>query len=73
VLHPDGSVSSLRDALDTKYDSFYAFAGNRVSFSECALGYIREVEGEQDAPAFGIDYLLARESDGKGEEWEEEL
>ncbi|GME32631.1 putative arylsulfatase precursor protein [Neofusicoccum parvum] len=44
VLHPDQDVHTLADALDERYDGFYA-AQKRVAFSECALGYIRGVEG----------------------------
>ncbi|KAI0698710.1 arylsulfatase [Earliella scabrosa] len=34
ILHPDGSVANLRDALDSKYDDFYAGLP-RVEFGEC--------------------------------------
>jgi len=57
VLHPDGAVRTLRDALQRKYDDFYALVGERVSFERCELGYIREVEGEQRAPVYGVDYI----------------
>ncbi|KAL4943985.1 hypothetical protein BDV06DRAFT_210649 [Aspergillus oleicola] len=45
-LHPDGSVSTLSDALDKKYDEFYA-ALPKVQYSVCADGYIIAVEGPQ--------------------------
>ncbi|KAL3476702.1 alkaline-phosphatase-like protein [Aspergillus californicus] len=48
VLHPDGSVGDLEDALDPTYDLFYADQA-RVSFDHCERGYIPESEGPQDA------------------------
>ncbi|KKK22184.1 hypothetical protein AOCH_001494 [Aspergillus ochraceoroseus] len=48
VLHPDGSVQSLQDALRSQYDSFYPFQP-KVSFDRCERGYIPESEGPQEA------------------------
>ncbi|KAI9743875.1 MAG: hypothetical protein M1818_002609 [Claussenomyces sp. TS43310] len=56
VLHPDGDVKTLKDALDQKFDSFYSFVGQRVRFDRCELGYIIESEGPQAALQFGVDY-----------------
>ncbi|OAL50143.1 Arylsulphatase [Pyrenochaeta sp. DS3sAY3a] len=50
-LHSDKKVRTLKDALAYKYDEFYDNQP-RVRFEECALGYIREVEGPQDAIEF---------------------
>ncbi|KAH7231026.1 alkaline-phosphatase-like protein [Fusarium tricinctum] len=49
VLHPDGDVKSLKDAMDSKYDSFYLQAAekNSVSFGMCMGGYIVTAEGPQ--------------------------
>ena len=44
VLHPDGRVRSLHDALAARFDAFYA-AQERVVFTRCERGYIRESEG----------------------------
>ncbi|KAI8932845.1 hypothetical protein NX059_010328 [Plenodomus lindquistii] len=44
-LHPDGGVRNLDDALDAKYDVFYEQHQRPVTFSECALGQVLEVEG----------------------------
>lgn len=44
VLHTDGSVKSLKDAMDTAYDCFYKMQ-KRIEFTGCAHGYIRELEG----------------------------
>ncbi|KAI2834522.1 hypothetical protein CBS147321_5572 [Aspergillus niger] len=51
VLHPDGSVESLKDALHVKYDSFYTNQP-KVSYSVCEPGYIIEAEG----PQVGLQY-----------------
>ncbi|KAL5333997.1 alkaline-phosphatase-like protein [Aspergillus crustosus] len=48
VLHPDGSVDNLRDALSARYDAFYSEQA-RVSFDRCERGYIPESEGPQEA------------------------
>lgn len=58
VLHPDGDVRSLADALHEKFDDFYAFVGERVGYDRCELGYIRESEGPQTAMQFGVDYRM---------------
>jgi len=55
VLHPDGDVRSLTDALHERFDGFYAFVGERVKFDRCELGYIKESEGPQAAMQFGVD------------------
>jgi N-acetylglucosamine-6-sulfatase len=44
-LHPDGSVRNLKDAMDAKYDAFYAERQYPVTFSECALGQVLATEG----------------------------
>lgn len=46
VLHPDGTVRTLRDALKPKYDDFYR-AQPKVSYSACEAGYIVGSEGPQ--------------------------
>ncbi|KAJ7140941.1 alkaline-phosphatase-like protein [Mycena epipterygia] len=51
VLHPQGNVQNLADALDSQYDDFYA-SQPKVSFSECSPGYIITAEGPQDAIPF---------------------
>jgi len=52
TLHPDGSVHSLVDALDSKYDAFYA-SQPKVQFAECALGYLIQSEGPQTPNYYG--------------------
>lgn len=44
-LFPDGQVRSLSDALDAKYDHFFAQNLERVRFDRCEKGYIVESEG----------------------------
>ncbi|PYI07393.1 arylsulfatase [Aspergillus sclerotiicarbonarius CBS 121057] len=51
VLHPDGSVDSLRDALRPQYDAFYT-TQPKVSYSACESGYIIAAEG----PQVGLQY-----------------
>ncbi|KAL2815258.1 alkaline-phosphatase-like protein [Aspergillus cavernicola] len=51
VLHPDGSVQDLQNALNPRYDAFYTDQA-RVSFDRCERGYIPESEGPQDAVSY---------------------
>lgn len=44
VMFPDGSVSSLKDAMDHKYDQFFTSIP-KIDFAGCAQGYIRALEG----------------------------
>ena len=44
VMHQDGSVNSLKDAMDSKYDSFYA-GQPKIRYVTCAQGYLRGLEG----------------------------
>lgn len=46
VLHPQGDVASLSDALKVQFDAFYELQV-KVSFSRCELGYIIDAEGPQ--------------------------
>lgn len=46
VLHPDGDVINLDDALDSKFDSFYQTQA-KVAFTRCEPGYIISSEGPQ--------------------------
>lgn len=55
TLHPQGNVHTLADAMDKKYDQFYS-TQPKVAFDECAMGYLREVEGPQKANVFGNEY-----------------
>ncbi|KAK7224561.1 hypothetical protein V2G26_012564 [Clonostachys chloroleuca] len=45
-LHPQGDVTSLRDALSSRFDSFYEEQA-RVEFSHCEMGQIISAEGPQ--------------------------
>ncbi|KAI9654214.1 MAG: hypothetical protein M1821_006742 [Bathelium mastoideum] len=47
ALHPDGDVSSLADALASRFDRFYEVEQQRVAFSRCEQGYILDAEGPQ--------------------------
>ena len=50
ILHPDGSVATLRDALEGKHDAFYASLP-RVAFREC-LDYLQRDNEEPYFPPF---------------------
>ncbi|KAK1594236.1 sulfatase [Colletotrichum navitas] len=50
-IHPEGGVDNLRDALDVKYDEFYA-AQPKVSFSSCKDFYDISAEGAQHSLTF---------------------
>lgn len=56
-LHPAGNVANLREAMNPRYDIFYDKEQVKVSYSECALGYLKEFEG----PQFDIDGLVYRD------------
>lgn len=43
ALHPDGTVRTLKEALDPKYDNFYKNQP-KVKFHQCAKGYIKANE-----------------------------
>ncbi|CAJ2507553.1 Uu.00g087390.m01.CDS01 [Anthostomella pinea] len=55
VLHPEGNVRDLHDALDEEYDHFYETQQRRVHFTKCEKGYIIESEGEVGAKAWPVD------------------
>lgn len=46
VLHPDGSVKNLQDAVSVTYDSLY-HEQPKVGFNRCEDGYIIGAEGPQ--------------------------
>ncbi|RAL10658.1 sulfatase family protein [Aspergillus homomorphus CBS 101889] len=51
-LHPGGDVATLRQALNPKYDAFYA-AQPSISFAACEDGYFPEYEGPQQGGCLG--------------------
>ncbi|PBP22186.1 hypothetical protein BUE80_DR007019 [Diplocarpon rosae] len=54
VIHREGDVNTLGNALAQKFDSFYASVASRVSvsFEKCELGYILQSEGPQDVVVY---------------------
>ncbi len=58
VIHPDGDVKTLGDAVGERFDAFYASVQHRVRFDKCELGYILESEGPLRSVVFGarVDY-----------------
>ncbi|GLA00590.1 hypothetical protein AnigIFM60653_009340 [Aspergillus niger] len=57
VLHPDGSVQNLLDALRAQYDEFY-HDQPKVSYDRCEYGYVIDAEGPQTALAYRNGYSL---------------
>lgn len=55
VIHPQGDVKTLREAMDPKFDKLYEVEMPQVSFDECARGYIVELEGPQIPAVFSAD------------------
>ncbi|CAG7915788.1 unnamed protein product [Penicillium olsonii] len=54
VLHPQGNVKNLDEALDPKYDEFYekSYETNSVSFTKCEAGQILSSEGSLEPLAY---------------------
>jgi hypothetical protein len=46
VLHPEGRVKDLQDALNSEYDIFYSIQ-HKVRYDRCEFGYILDAEGPQ--------------------------
>lgn len=44
-LHPDGDVSTLADALHSRFDTFYEEEQTAVKYNFCANGYMIDAEG----------------------------
>lgn len=49
MIHPKGDVKTLGEALDERFDGFYASLSEKekVGFSKCELGYLKASEGVQ--------------------------
>jgi hypothetical protein len=45
VLHPEGDVQTLGNALDAQFDHFYEVEQQRVEYNFCWNGYLVEAEG----------------------------
>ncbi|KAL1888397.1 hypothetical protein Sste5346_009605 [Sporothrix stenoceras] len=52
ALHPQGDVASLHQALNAKFDDFYA-TQPRVYFTKCEIGYLADSEGPNYVNQFG--------------------
>ncbi|OAL37280.1 hypothetical protein AYO20_03456 [Fonsecaea nubica] len=57
ILHPEGSVNNLVDALNTEYDTFYA-GQPKVGFEKCSLGYLIQSEGPQTPNYYGANMAM---------------
>ncbi|KAG7407117.1 Arylsulfatase [Fusarium oxysporum f. sp. rapae] len=51
ILHPEGGVTSLKDALQAKFNTFYK-EQVKVRFDRCEYGYLIDAEG----PQVGYEY-----------------
>ncbi|RBQ70217.1 hypothetical protein FVER14953_11177 [Fusarium verticillioides] len=51
ILHPEGGVTSLKDALQAKFNAFYK-GQVKVRFDRCEYGYLIDAEG----PQVGYEY-----------------
>lgn len=56
ALHPSGDVSTLEDALSSRFDAFYESEQVKVKYERCEAGYIVDAEG----PQFEVDGLVFR-------------
>ena len=52
VLHPQGNVVNLKDALSSTFNAFYEKEQSRVEFTRCEPGQIIDAEGPQHALVF---------------------
>ncbi|TQV91343.1 arylsulfatase [Cordyceps javanica] len=64
AIFPSGDVTTLQDAMDTNYDLFFE-SQPWVSFDECTLGYIPELEG----PAGPKPYQGSTHAQLRDEHW----
>lgn len=69
VLHPQGGVSSLKQALHTIYDSFYD-SQPKMFFASCELAFIKEMESNQHVKPYGtVGGMDNAGGDQYGNEW----
>ncbi|KAB8230837.1 uncharacterized protein BDW43DRAFT_284100, partial [Aspergillus alliaceus] len=51
ILHPSGSVETLRDAMAEEYDQFY-HEHNKVSYDRCEYYDVLDEEGPREVLAY---------------------
>lgn len=69
TLHPDGSVHSLADALDSAFDSFY-YGQPKMAFHGCGdSAYLKELETAAHVHPYGQESALGGETFAYGNEW----
>ncbi|KAK3057873.1 hypothetical protein LTR09_000948 [Extremus antarcticus] len=56
ALHPKGNVRNLKDAMHRKFDHFYMKKQRKVTFSECANGYLPWLEGALESIPYRDKY-----------------
>lgn len=71
-LHPDGTITSLADALDSNFDHFYN-GQPKMAFDSCGgSGYLKEIETTKHIHPYQGDSELGSEMDSHfqyGNEW----
>ena len=55
VLHPQGNVHNLSQAMDPRYDRFY-HEQERVQYKKCIMGYLMENELPIDVKPYAADW-----------------
>jgi hypothetical protein len=65
-LHPKGDVSSLKEALNRKYDVFYS-TQPQMWYTECPMAYIAEFENQEQVAEFRVGGGLLQQ--GEGFDW----
>lgn len=55
VLHPDGDVRSLAEAMDQRYDHFYVSQQQHVRFEQCETTLIPGSEGPATVQPWVVD------------------
>ncbi|KAI1080470.1 arylsulfatase precursor [Whalleya microplaca] len=60
VIHPEGNVRNLKDAMKAEYNIFYMEQQPKVSFGACALGYLTQYEGPMEPSIYHSDAQYGR-------------
>lgn len=63
-LHPDGTITSLKMALHSRFDEFYETQPH-MFFTECPLGYFLDTENQTPVNSFSSDLFTFQGPDGE--------
>jgi N-acetylglucosamine-6-sulfatase len=64
MIHPNGDVQPLKQALNPEFDHLYALQP-KIKFDYCALGYFPNLESSQDM----LPYIDGGHSYMQGSHW----